>query len=358
MFKMASVCIVNWNGEKYLPMCLKSIYNQDYQGEIEIIMIDNFSTDGSLKYAENLQNGIKIFKNSMNKGFSYAHNQAIKASRGEYILPLNFDVFLEPNFISEMVRTMENDSRIGIISGKLYKQIDGNRSKILDSTGITMEHCFMRPRGELEEDTGQYDNPENFNIFGACGAAPFYRWAMLEDIKCFNEFFDEDFVSYVEDVDLSWRAQTRGWKCIYNPKAIAYHERGVTRKNNGKMKNAYLIYGFRNRYWSMVKNISLGYWKRNKFKIIGRELLFHLCSIREIPRFVRLKALCLTLKRLPKALSKRKVIQSRRIVSDEYLDKFLCYESLNFKKIVPPLLSLEIKNLKSKVIIEKNKSRK
>lgn len=353
MPKMVSISIVNWNGMDYLPRCLSSIYKQDYQGEIEIIIIDNFSTDGSLEYIEKNQNGIKLLKNNINKGFSYAHNQAIKASKGEYLLPLNFDVFLEPSFISEMVKVMESDLTMGMISGKLYKQMDGKRTKLIDSTGIIMEHCFMRPRGEMEKDTGQYDSPENFRIFGACGAAPFYRRTMLEDIICFNEFFDEDFVNYVEDVDLSWRAQLKGWKCLYNPKAVAYHERGVTRKNNNKMQSEYLVYGFRNRYCSMIKNITTGYWKKNKFKIIGRELIFLLGSLTDISRFVRLKALCLTLKMLEPMLAKRKVIQQRKSVSDDQIDYSLGYNSLNLHKMALRILSLEAKNITSRLKIKK-----
>ncbi len=354
MHMTVSICIVNWNGMEYLPCCLNSIHKQDYQGEIEIIIVDNFSTDGSLEYIKNIQGDIKILKNNVNKGFSYAHNQAIKVSKGEYILPLNFDVFLEPNFISEMVEVMENNPNTGIISGKLYKQINGKRTNLIDSTGILMEHCFMHPRGEMEEDTVQYDDPGNNGIFGACGAAPFYRRAMLEDIKCFDEFFDEDFVNYVEDVDLSWRAQIRGWKCIYNPKAIAYHERGATRRNNHKIQNEYLVYGFRNRYCSLIKNITSKYWKKNKFKIIGRELLFLLSSVNGVSRFVRLKALGLTIKMLKKMLAKRKIIQQRKLVFDDYMDNFFRYNTFNLYNMASALLLLEIKNIKKKLRIKKH----
>ena len=349
MSKTVSVSIINWNGIDYFPRCLNSIDEQDYQGEIEIIIVDNFSTDGSLEYLEGLKNGIKILKNKNNKGFSYAHNQAIRASNGEYILLLNFDVFLDKNFISEMVKCMDTNLKIGIISGKLYKQIDSKKSKILDSTGITMKYCFMHPRGAMEEDVGQYDNPKNLTVFGACGAAPFYRRAMLEDIKCFDEFLDEDFVSYVEDVDLSWRTQLNGWECMYNPKAIAYHERGATRKNNHSMQRDYLVYGFRNRYWSMVKNITPTYWKKNKFKIIGRELLFQLGSIKNISRITRLKALYLALKNLRKMLAKRRIIQKNKLVLDDHIDSFLCYNNLNLHKMMLTTLSLEIENIKSKL---------
>jgi GT2 family glycosyltransferase len=356
MRNLVSVSIVNWNGKDYLPQCLSSIYRQDYQGKIEIIIVDNRSTDGSLEYLESSQNGIKIIKNDVNKGFSYAHNQAFRNCKGEYVLPLNFDVFLEPNFVSEMVKAMESDPKIGIISGKLYKMMNGTKNKILDSTGIMMEHCFMRPRGETEEDIGQYDSPEHCEVFGACGAAPFYRREMLEDIKYFDEFFDEDFVNYVEDVDLSWRAILRNWKCVYTPKAVAYHERGATRKKDGKMQVDYLVYGFRNRYCAMFKNITPGYWKKYKYKIIGRELVFLLHFFKGVSRGVRLKALCLFLGMLKKMMAKRKVIQQRNLALDDYMDTLFHYNSLELRKMTSYMLSLEFENIKHKLRIKNHRT--
>lgn len=336
---MVSVCIVNWNGLRYLPACLESIRAQDYSEVIEIIIVDNFSTDGSWEYLQKAKGNIKLIRNITNKGFAYAQNQAIKAGSGEYALHLNFDVELEPNFISEMVRFMKLYPEAGMISGKLYKQVSGKKSKLIDTTGIMMEHCFMKPRGQEELDIGQYDGPSGRHIFGGCGAAVFCRRKMLEDVACSGEFFDEDFVSYVEDVDLSWRAQLKGWQCFYNPNAVAYHERGVTRRESRKIQKEYIVYGFRNRYCSMVKNITVGYWKKNKFKIIGRELYFLLGSNSTTSRFVRWQALYLALKLRKRMLEKRKIIQAGKKVSDEDIDRFFCYSNFTLKKIIFFLLN-------------------
>jgi GT2 family glycosyltransferase len=330
---LVSITIANWNSGDYIERCLKAIKSQTYP-HIEILVVDNGSEDSSLSYIERNFADIKVIKNGKNKGFSKAHNQAIAISLGEYVLPLNFDVFLEPVFVSEMVSIMERDPAIGIISGKLYRQISENKSSVIDSTGITMKHCFMRPRGAAEKDIGQYDNPDNRIVFGACGAAPFYRRAMLEDIMCDNEFFDEDFVNYVEDVDLSWRSLLRGWQCVYSSKAAACHERGATRKNNNRMRIDYSIYGFRNRYCSMVKNITRGYWKKNRIKIISKELIFLFVSVSHISRLARLKSFYWALKMLGTMLRKRKIIQSRVRITDERIDSFLCYNSLCFREIL------------------------
>jgi GT2 family glycosyltransferase len=337
--KIVSICIVNWNGIKYLDQCLNSIYAQDYSGEVEIIVVDNNSADGSVEYLES-RSRVKLIKNDTNKGFSCGHNQAKNASRGSYILPLNFDIFINNNFVSEMVKTIESDPDIGIVSGKLYKQIEGIKSNILDSTGITMKHFFMSPRGETEQDEGQYDDLGQRRVFGACGAAPFLRKTMLEDICVLDEYFDEDFVNYVEDVDLCWRAQLRGWICVYNPMAIAYHERGVTRKNSSKIKKGYLVYGFRNRYCSMAKNISSEYWKKNRAKIICREITFLLSSYNGVSHAARFKALFLAIPMLKKMLKKRKMIQQRKLAKDDYMDNFFCYNEVELKQLAKPMLSL------------------
>lgn len=348
-----SLSIVNWNGMKYIKKCLHSVYQQDYKGKIEIIIVDNFSQDGSLEFIEKNCKDITILKNNVNKGFSYAHNQAVKISKGKFVLFLNFDVFLEPQFISEMVGVMERNSRIGMVSGKLYKQFNGDKSNVLDSTGIVMSHCFMKPRGEMEEDKKQYDAPEHSNIFGACGAAAFCRREALEDIKCKDEYFDEDFINYVEDVDLSWRLQLRGWLCGYNPNATTYHERGVTRKNNKTMLRDYLVYGFRNRYCTILKNLTSSSWKQNKVEILAREISFLVTRIREIPYSVKLEALIQALFMSGKMLPKRRIIQQSRIADEQYMASFFRYDKEGFRKEMRQNLEIMVRALKENFKIKK-----
>jgi len=332
MYPLVSVSIVNWNGLRHIKKCLQSVYAQDYKGPIEIIVVDNASQDQSLEFIQDNFKDVIIIKNKENKGFAYAHNQAIRISKGEFNLFLNFDIFLEPMFISAMVETISKDALIGVVSGKLYKQLEGQKSTVLDSTGIMMQWCFMKPRGETEEDVAQYDTPEHRTIFGVCGAAAFCRKIALEDIKSGDEYFDEDFVNYVEDVDLSWRMQLRGWFCVYTPQAIAYHERGVTRKNNNKMLRSYLVFGFRNRYCSMFKNLTWHTIRANKIEIVGREISFLVTRIKEIPYSVKLDALIRAVLLLVKMIPKRMFIQRNRLADEEYMAVFFQYNKEAFRK--------------------------
>ena len=326
-----SVSIVNWNGGVDIVKCLQSLYAQTYKDILEVIVVDNDSKDGSLEVIEKKFSRIVTVRNDFNMGFCKAHNQAIRIARGEHLLLLNFDILLEPDFLGRMVTVMESSPKIGMVSGKLRRSINGEKSKLLDSTGITMFRYFSAPRGENEEDTGQYDGPECRSIFGPCGAAPLYRRAMLEDIRVREEYFDEDFVNYVEDVDLAWRAQLRGWRGVYVPEAVAYHERGATRKSNPQEQYNYYLRGFRNRYLAMYKNITDFEWKRTGHKITLGELAFLLsCNDKMNCASIHWKAL-FEARRLNRLFRlKRVLIQSRLRISPEEMMSFFDYEKFSF----------------------------
>jgi len=139
---------------------------------------------------------------------------------------------------------MERDPEVGCAGGKIYKN---EKEKILDSTGIFFSFFKMGPydRGEGEKDKGQY-NKTQF-VSGITCACALYRRKCLEDIRLRDEYFDETYFAYYEDVDLAWRARIRGWRCLYEPEAIAYHRRrGKAIKDtplfSRAMANLYLTY--------------------------------------------------------------------------------------------------------------------
>ena len=318
--KPVSVNIVNWNGKRFLKDCIESVRAQTY-GNIEMTVIDNASADGSADALQTSYPEIRLVRNSSNEGFSRAHNQAIRMTSGEYILPLNFDIVLDPQFVEEMVKGIETAPEIGIVSGRLYLMEEGKR--IFDSTGITMKGMFPADRGQNVVDSGQYETVEY--IFGASGAAPLYRRAMLEDIEVEGEYFDEDYRTYVEDVDLCWRAQLAGWKALYAPLAIAYHKRGATREKNSRMMEEYILIGHRNRYWTIVKNAFVRSLLRNFLWILLIEWRFYLGHLLAENYFI-IKTIPMVISGLPKMLSKRRTIQGRRKVSGGYIDAFLFQE--------------------------------
>ncbi len=316
--KLVSINIVNWNGLNYLRNCIESIKSQTYEN-IEINIIDNNSSDDSVRFLSDNYPEIRLIANAGNEGFSKAHNQAIRISSGELILPLNFDIVLAPNFVQEMVKAIESATGIGIVSGKLYVLKDEKRTNIIDSTGITMLGMFASDRDNNETDSG--DHNEADYIFGASGAAPLLSRNMLEDIKLFDEYFDEDFYIYFEDVDLCWRAQLYGWKALYTPTAIAYHNRGATRHNNSTMKKEYILIGYRNRSLAIIKNAIFLSSLKNIIWILIIETGFYFTKVIEGNLFV-LKVPFMTLRYVPLMLRKRTQIQKRKKVSAEYMERF------------------------------------
>jgi GT2 family glycosyltransferase len=182
----------------------------------------------------------------------------------------------------------------------------------LDSTGFFFTRNQRHfDRGSGETDTGQYDRGEY--VFGASGAAAFYRRIMLEDIRSGREYFDESFFAYREDADLAWRALWMGWKCLYVPEAIAFHERRVLPERRPSLPGVINMHSFKNRFLLRIKNMDAGTYARNFIPITFRDaaaiayvLFGEWSSLPAIPRLIRA---------LPKALRERRALQNRRRTS-------------------------------------------
>lgn len=323
-----TVGVVNWNGKRYLRECLEHVLVQEgFPFSICLFIFDNASSDGSLEDVRDILNTyhIEVITSENNIGFAAAHNKIISRVTSDYYMPLNFDVFLEPNYIRNILIEMDKNDRIGMATGKLRKMVNFTPQMVLDSTGIEMPYYWPRARGEMEHDVGQYDSFACRIIFGPCGAAPVYRVKMLEDIRFENDYFDEHFVNYVEDVDLAWRAQLRGWKGIYVPSAIAYHERGATRKDDVNEKQQYILRGYRNRYLTMYKNMTSKEIISYGWKVILKEMLF-LISSRDggSSRMNKIKALINAHKIIDYIKPKRNFIQNNIIIdlNIDYLNNF------------------------------------
>lgn len=316
--KLVSINIVNWNGLHFLSDCIESTILQTYKN-IEINIIDNNSSDGSVDLIKMKYPEIRLIKNTQNEGFSKAHNQAIKVSSGDYILPLNFDIVLSPQFVEEMVKAIEISPEIGIVSGILYTFAKDSGKKIIDSAGINIKGFFPADRGQGNVDCGQYDKLEY--VFGASGAAPLFRREMLKDIAVEEEYFDEDYYIYVEDVDLCWRAQLFGWKAVYTPRAIAYHKRGATREKSSTMKRAYITIGHRNRYWSIIKNAIPSNLIKNVVWILMVEFRFYIGHLLQGNYFI-IQTIPMVIRSLHIMLRKRKEIQKRRKADTDYMERF------------------------------------
>ena len=316
-----SIIVINWNGERFLSRCLEAIREQTYP-DIELFVIDNASSDGSVDLIKGDFPDVRLVENGANLGFCRAFNQGVRMARGEYVMPLNPDVFMTPTFIVEMVKAAESDRRIGSVTGKLLQNPAGrfDREEIIDSTGLFLDRRRRTyDRGQGEVDRGQYDSLPY--VFGACGAAPLYRRAMLENIAIGGEFFDEDFFAYYEDADLAWRAQLLGWRCAYAPGAVAYHVRGsgdTFRKKGHRPKDpAGQIHALKNRYLMLVKNDAFSHLLLDLPWILANEVSRYIYMALFAPQLLRGTIWWVSL--FKSAWEKRRVILRRKVVSNAYI---------------------------------------
>ncbi|RPI17929.1 MAG: glycosyltransferase family 2 protein [Ignavibacteriae bacterium] len=221
---MISIVIPNYNGLEHLKTCYPSLLNQSYK-DWKLVLVDNGSTDDSISYTMQTIPDTHIIPLKYNFGFAKAVNEGIKDSiyilKPEYILLLNNDIELAPDFLEKGIKTFKLHEDVSSVAVKMLNYYDRN---IIDDCGDFIKAHGGSPfaRGHGEKDSGQYDKPEY--IFGACAGAAFYRKEVFDKAG----FFDEDFFAYYEDIDFSFRMQLFGLKCFYQPKAVCYHKRGGT----------------------------------------------------------------------------------------------------------------------------------
>jgi GT2 family glycosyltransferase len=304
---LVSIGLVTWNSAVHLPGCLRALVRQEYPN-FEFIVVDNASTDHSLDLVIQYYPGANVIRNVDNTGFCHAHNQAIQASKGPYYMPLNPDVEMEKGYILNLVQALEALKEYGSAAGKLLLKPRNEYPHRIDSTGLFLDRRrrqYLRGYGELDQ--GQYDHPGE--VFGVDGAAPLYRREMLEDIKIEEQYFDESFFAHKEDVDLAWRARLLGWKCFYQPLAVAYHQHTFKPNQRNVILPSIRVEAVKNRYLLLIKNETALGWRRDWFPILWYDLkiLVYICLFER----TSLKAMSLLKNAWPQALVKRREIARR-----------------------------------------------
>ncbi|MDM8529763.1 glycosyltransferase family 2 protein [Anaerolineales bacterium HSG25] len=244
MTKLVSVIVLNHNGQHYLARCLPSIFAQDYP-HVEVIVVDNGSSieDGSVAWVKEHYPQVTLIENGDNLGFCLANNIGLQKSTGEYLILLNNDTELEPGFLSVMVEAANSGATIGMVASQILFDHDPTR---LDSAGIEVDRASMAWNRHLGLPVSQ-EPTEPHDVFGPSAAAGLYKREMLDQIG----LLDEDYFIYYEDVDLAWRGQRAGWRCLYAPQARVRHIHSGT-TGQWPSRKSYLM--GRNKIRTMIKN--------------------------------------------------------------------------------------------------------
>lgn len=265
-----TINVVTSNSLPAVTECLASWRNQLFEG-LRLAVIDNYSHDGSVEYIRSFSPSITVLQNvNPYLGPAKAYNQGVKLCKTEYLLTLACDIFMERDVVLKLVAAMDADPKLGSCGGKLLSHIaSGIHAKlepdIILSAGLLVRHDGkIIHRGFGEEDKGQHDTKSP--LFGVCGDFALYRVSALMDVAlertrgavCSREYFDEEYETGFEDVDLAWRLQLRGWRSMCVPDAIGYKILG----------GCYQVFGvpfdgtvspliFRNHLLTLVKNMQM-----------------------------------------------------------------------------------------------------
>ena len=289
--------IVNWNGKHLLERCLPSVLGQTFD-DYEVVVLDNGSTDGSVEWVEARCPTVRRILNDRNLGFAQGNNRAIQATRSEYVATLNNDAEPAPDWLAELVRAIESSRTVGMCASKMVRVDD---AEIMDSCGIKIDHAgigWNRYGGERERP----EEVKAYEVLGPCAGAALYRRAMLDQVG----LFDEDYFACYEDIDLAWRAQRAGWRCLYVPSARVVHRHSSTLKEGSSLKG-YLL--GRNKVWTLIKNYPWPDWLICFPLILGYDIaawVYALLCGDPSPLRGRLAAL----KSLARPLKKRRDIQA------------------------------------------------
>lgn len=241
MTPQVSVVILNWNGRHLLPNCLAALDAQTFR-DFEVIVVDNGSRDGSPEWLTAQYPAVRLIQNATNLGFATANNQGMRVAQTPLIMLLNNDAYLAPDCLQKLIKAANRATWAGMFACKILQHDAPDR---MDSAGIEVDRAGLawnRGWGDLTA-----HHTQSQEVFGPSAAAALYRRTMLDQIG----LLDDDFFIYYEDVDLAWRAQWAGWRCLYVPEAVVEHVHSATTRRGSPFKRRLLS---RNKWWAITKN--------------------------------------------------------------------------------------------------------
>lgn len=307
-----SVIIPSWNGFALLRGCLEALRRQTYPN-YEVIVADNGSTDGSVPALEREFPEVRVLALPTNGGYSGGCNAGIGAARGELLVMLNNDTEADPGWLEALVEAMDRHPEAGSVASRIMIY---DRRDVLHSAGdLYRRNGTPDSRGVWQPYGPPFD--QECYVFGGCGGAVAYRRKMLDEIGV----FEEDFFMYCEDVDLNWRAQLAGWKCVYTPEAVIYHR--LSASGGGTLSSYHVG---RNTLWVIARNYPTSLFVRHWREIASAQWVVArdaLRAIRGAEARARLRGQLVGLLTCLRWRTARRAIQASRRVPESYLESIL-----------------------------------
>lgn len=305
-----SIVIPNWNGARFLPICLNALQRQTYPNT-EVIIVDNASSDGSQDLLAREYPWVKLVALPENRGFTGACNAGMQAAQGEFVALLNNDTEADTNWVAAVVDAFERHPEIGSVASKML--LFDQRDHIHTAGDYFTRDGRAGNRGVWQQDGGQFDREEY--VFSACGGSSAYRRALLDQIG----LLDDDFFFSLEDVDFGWRAQLAGWRCLYTPAAIVYHHLSAT---GGGVTASY--YDGRNLIYVLIKDYP--FWRKDGLRILRAQARLAweaFRSWRGAAARARLRGMLAGVFGIPRMLRKRRDVQALRRLTDSEIEALL-----------------------------------
>ncbi|MGC9395862.1 MAG: glycosyltransferase family 2 protein, partial [Anaerolineae bacterium] len=308
---LISVIIPNWNGAPHLPVCLDSLQRQTYP-HVEMIVVDNGSHDNSLDVLARYPD-VQALALGENRGFTGACNAGFRVAQGDIQVLLNNDTEADPGWLEAVAAAFDGHPEVGLVASKML--LFDQRDTFHTAGDYVTPDGLAHNRGVWQKDEGQYD--EAVYVFSACGGSAAYRKTMLDAIG----LLDDDFFFSFEDVDLAWRGQLAGWRCLYVPEAVVYHK---LKASGGGITASF--HDGRNRIYTLVKNYPADLWRIHWRTVLGAQVKLAWEALRlwrGAAARATLRGLLAGLWGIPKMLRKRRIIQTARRVDAAYLEKLM-----------------------------------
>lgn len=268
-----SIIVVSRDSAEDLPLSLASAAAQRGVA-VEIVVVDNASSDASREVARGFAPAARLVSLPENAGFAAAMNAGIAQTSGRYVLALNPDCRLAPDFAATLARRLDAHPDAGSASGRILRAEGPDLAPTprLDSTGIVFTASGRHfDRGSEETAEGRYLVEEE--VAGVTAAAGFYRREALESAKISTGYFDSDFFLYREDADLAWRLSRLRWKCLYVPGAVAWHRRRNLPDRRRGMPAAANLHSVKNRFLLRINNQTREEFLRTLVPTLARDLV-------------------------------------------------------------------------------------